>query len=399
MSAAAVQYKYDSRNKRIWRSILSAGNLSQEVYFYSVDGQKIGTYTITLAFYSGMTNPQMTDNTGIKLATFFGGKRLGTYDRLGTAKFNQQNSLAQSFYPYGEDRGTIQPNDSLKFATYTRDTATGLDYADQRYYANNFGRFMSPDPSGRGTRGSSPSTLNQYSYVLGDPINYIDPRGLYCVVDGEPLPMDQTTCEEIGGSWVPGDCGGAGSGFTPGDPSSEPLPCGMPSPAPPPPQAQPDCKIALYYRPVEGSKFNHAFIVITGTLGTWTVEGEPSLPFGGTGGVLTGNFGVLLGYVTPGSNGFAGGDDPKKTKVSEQGSPLDDPGCSKSIQLLGFGKTEAFNAVSGAPKGGWRYQPFPECWGGVCNANSNTYAHFLLDLEDINFGVPPNAPGWDVILP
>jgi hypothetical protein len=76
--------------------------------------------------YNSGTNAEMTDNTGIKLATFFRSKRIGTYDRLGTAKFNATGQ-AQSFYPYGEDRGTIQQNDSLKFATYKRDTATGLD--------------------------------------------------------------------------------------------------------------------------------------------------------------------------------------------------------------------------------------------------------------------------------
>ncbi len=184
MSAAAVQYKYDSRNKRIWKSILSAGNLSQEVYFCGVDGQKIGTYTIQLVLLNGNI-PQMWDNTGIKLATFFGGKRLGTYDRLGSAKFNA-NGQQQSFYPYGEDRGTIEPNDSLKFATYTRDTATGLDYADQRYYANNFGRFMSPDRTWDGTDSTRPASWNRYSYVEGDPVNYGDPLGTFRPPDPPP---------------------------------------------------------------------------------------------------------------------------------------------------------------------------------------------------------------------
>ncbi len=120
----------------------------------------------------------MTDNTNVKLSTFFGGKRIGTYDRLGTAKYDQQNGGAMSFYPYGEDRGTVQPNDSLKFATYTRDSATGLDYADQRYYANNFGRFMSPDPSSDSGGPSDPQSWNRYSYVGNDPVNFFDRFGL-----------------------------------------------------------------------------------------------------------------------------------------------------------------------------------------------------------------------------
>jgi RHS repeat-associated protein len=120
----------------------------------------------------------MTNST-VLLATFFGRKRIGTFDRLGSAKYNQNNA-AQSFYPYGEDRGTMEPNDSLKFATYTRDAATGLDYADQRYYANNFGRFMSVDPRNAGTL-TDPKSLNRYNYVLDDPTNHQDPDGLCSV--------------------------------------------------------------------------------------------------------------------------------------------------------------------------------------------------------------------------
>jgi RHS repeat-associated protein len=91
-------------------------------------------------------------------------------------------------------------NDQVKFATYTRDSATGLDYADQRYYASTFGRFMTADPY-RATSASpsnpmDPKSWNRYSYVEGDPINYTDSRGLdRCVVgfiNGHP-PMVNAT--------------------------------------------------------------------------------------------------------------------------------------------------------------------------------------------------------------
>jgi RHS repeat-associated protein len=176
VSSAGAQYAYDSQNKRIWSSTLSNGNLTQTFYYYGVNGQKLGIYPLTLAFINN-TTPVMTDNSNVKLSTFFGSKRIGAYDRLGTAKYNA-NGQPQSFYPYGEDRGTIQPNDSLKFATYTRDSATGLDYADQRYYANNWGRFMRPDPSGSSLIMANPASWNRYAYVLGDPTNSSDPSGL-----------------------------------------------------------------------------------------------------------------------------------------------------------------------------------------------------------------------------
>jgi RHS repeat-associated protein len=188
MASAGVQYAYDSRNKRVWRSILSGGNLAQQVYVYGVDGQKIGTYTFTLGQYGETNTPEMTNST-VLLATFFGHKRVGVYDRLGSAKYNQSNNQAQSFYPYGEDRGTVEPNDALKFATYTRDAATGLDYADQRYYANNFGRFMSPDRYVASGGASDPGSWNRYSYTRSDPVNRVDPMG---------------TCDETVSQFMPG---------------------------------------------------------------------------------------------------------------------------------------------------------------------------------------------------
>jgi RHS repeat-associated protein len=184
--SAGIQYAYDSKNKRIWSSTLSGGNLTQTFYYYGTDGQKLGIYPMNLQFQQNGTTPVMTDNTNVKLSTFFGSKRIGAYDRLGTAKYNA-NGQPQSFYPYGEDRGTVQPNDSLKFATYTRDSATGLDYADQRHYASNFGRFMSPDPYKGSARVSNPTSWNRYTYAGSDPANLNDRTGLedeetYCDV-------------------------------------------------------------------------------------------------------------------------------------------------------------------------------------------------------------------------
>ena len=61
------------------------------------------------------------------------------------------------------------PNDQVKFATYTRDSGTGLDYADQRYYASTFGRFMTPDPYRGSIDLKHPQSLNRYAYVSGRP--------------------------------------------------------------------------------------------------------------------------------------------------------------------------------------------------------------------------------------
>jgi hypothetical protein len=98
LSAPGVQYAYDSRNKRVWKGTLSGGVVTaQEVYFYGVDGQKLGTYSLTL------NGTQLTAST-TQTAVFFGGKRVAVNgaafvpDRLGS-------NTAGKYFPYGEDRG------------------------------------------------------------------------------------------------------------------------------------------------------------------------------------------------------------------------------------------------------------------------------------------------------
>jgi RHS repeat-associated protein len=60
----------------------------------------------------------------------------------------------------------------------SRDSATGNDCADQRYYSNQFGRFMTPDPSHSSAGRTDPGSWNRYAYTRGDPVNRLDPDGL-----------------------------------------------------------------------------------------------------------------------------------------------------------------------------------------------------------------------------
>jgi RHS repeat-associated protein len=109
----------------------------------------------------------------------------------------------QRYYPYGVEfpttippgqpgAGQLQystPNDREKYATYARDSATGLDYAVNRYYASIWGRFLSPDPQDGGYT-SEPQSLNLYGYVLGDPVNFNDPDGLDVHFPLKPGPLN-----------------------------------------------------------------------------------------------------------------------------------------------------------------------------------------------------------------
>lgn len=68
------------------------------------------------------------------------------------------------------------------FTGKERDTESGLDYFDARYYSSNMGRFMSPDWSAKEepvpyAKLDDPQSLNLYSYVYNNPLSSIDADG------------------------------------------------------------------------------------------------------------------------------------------------------------------------------------------------------------------------------
>jgi len=108
--------------------------------------------------------------------------------------------------PFG-DEITSTTNDREKFATYTRDSYTGLDYADQRFYASTYGRFNTPDQFRRSARRRNPESWNRYIYANDDPINKNDTTGRTCVDqsgswadngDGFGCPYASTTVSDWG---------------------------------------------------------------------------------------------------------------------------------------------------------------------------------------------------------
>ena len=70
--------------------------------------------------------------------------------------------------------GAFQPQ---KFTSYTRD-ANGVDEAMHRRYSASWSRFSQPDPYDGSYNFGDPQSLNRYSYVQSDPVNFVDPSGL-----------------------------------------------------------------------------------------------------------------------------------------------------------------------------------------------------------------------------
>jgi RHS repeat-associated protein len=105
-------------------------------------------------------------------------------DRLGTRLItNAQDTSVQEqvTLPYGvsinaETTGTT----NRRFTSYDRSSVTGLDYAVNRHYDSSQGRFTQVDPIGMSAASSNdPQSMNMYAYCGNDPVNRVDPDGLF----------------------------------------------------------------------------------------------------------------------------------------------------------------------------------------------------------------------------
>ena len=218
ISGGMVEYFYDAQNKRVWQGTCTAGGNCQQgvvstdtVTLFGVDGRLVGTYQWSAAWTN--TQNQVALSFQGKQRAYFGGK-LVAQSQSGVMQSAVQDRLGSvgRYYPYGEERNAPPlNNDQVKFATYTRDSGTGLDYADQRYYASTFGRFMTPDPYRGSIEVTKPISFNRYAYVYGDSVNSNDPTGL-CIINGQEYP---DPCFKVGNPPTSGGANSLGGGPSP----------------------------------------------------------------------------------------------------------------------------------------------------------------------------------------
>jgi RHS repeat-associated protein len=170
----STSYGYDAENRRVMRSSeWGWGVPTAELYFYGVDGSRMGTYQVNLVGYSLTIQPAEVNLHFAGRLIKAGANWVGT-DRLGSVVKSESERLR--YFPWGEEQVTTTQNRD-KFGTYYRDS-TGLDYADQRYYSSQHGRFLTPDPYRASGGRAEPQSWNRYTYVENDPVNFADPRGL-----------------------------------------------------------------------------------------------------------------------------------------------------------------------------------------------------------------------------
>ncbi len=184
-------FTYDAENR-----MTAGGGVN---YTYDGDGKRVAKSNGKLYWYgmSGLDALLETDSAGNTPTeyVFFGGKRIARRDPSGAVFHYFSNHLGSTsvitnasgtiveesdYYPFGGERVVVNndPN-PYKFTGKERDSESGLDNFGARYMTSSLGRFMSPDPLLNSGRPWNSQTWNRYTYTRNNPLNFIDPTGLY----------------------------------------------------------------------------------------------------------------------------------------------------------------------------------------------------------------------------
>jgi RHS repeat-associated protein len=176
-------------NDKVWRKFTFAAVTTAKIRVYVTAGEASRSRIVEVEAYEG--SPQES-GAGIEWVVT---------DHLGTPRMvaDKSGSLSaikrHDYLPFGEElfagvggrtagQGYVIDGLRQKFTQYERDIETGLDNAGARYYASMQGRFTSTDPTLKSAKLEIPQSWNRYTYVLNNPLYYVDPDGELWVASG-----------------------------------------------------------------------------------------------------------------------------------------------------------------------------------------------------------------------
>lgn len=151
---STTSYAYDAGNRRVYANVSG----TETIYLYGVGGEKLAAYAITNLMNNLIFLTLQTSNVYFARKLINAEGSAVAADRLGSVR--RRGAARHTYYPYGVEYSATT-NDTEKYATYTRDSVTGLDYAVNRYYASIWGRFTSPDPFGGSVALADPGSWNR----------------------------------------------------------------------------------------------------------------------------------------------------------------------------------------------------------------------------------------------
>ena len=132
-------------------------------------------------------------------------------DALGTGMVlldvNGDRVRHQVFTPFGRIHEEVGANFRTFYAGHRRDEDSGMFYMQARWYDPGSGRFLSVDPLIRAP--GIPQSANPYSYTENNPVNGVDPTGMFLAAaaagaaQSKPMPVEEMIV--FGGAFGPFD--------------------------------------------------------------------------------------------------------------------------------------------------------------------------------------------------
>lgn len=184
-----ANYTYNGRGQRILKTV---NGLTTLFVYDAAEGHLLGEYDATgqliqeIVWFEDMPiavlKPTAPPGTGIEVFYLHA-------DHLGTPRKISRPSDNQVLWSWqGAAFGNTPPNQNptgqgdfvfnLRFPGQYYDAETGLNYNYFRDYDPATGRYSQSDPIGLA------GGINTYAYVGGNPVNLVDPFGLYVVYEG-----------------------------------------------------------------------------------------------------------------------------------------------------------------------------------------------------------------------
>lgn len=169
-SGTSATYQYDAFGRRERKTVNST------VTKYLSDGPSVveeydgsGTRTARYGYLPGIDRPLFMERSG----TRYYYHQDGQGSVIALTATNGVVSERYAYSPYGESANTSAAGNPYRYTGREFDAETGLYYYRARYYSTTLGRFLSPDPLGYN------DSMGLYAYVGNDPLNFMDPNGLF----------------------------------------------------------------------------------------------------------------------------------------------------------------------------------------------------------------------------
>ncbi len=179
VSQAWMRYIYDASGERV----VSIPNVPQKTLHYHL--RDLANNHISHVSYANGNYARERDwiySSGRLIGWEDGGsgeKFHHHLDHLGSSRLVTREDrtvlAAPMFLAYGTEFPYPSGVDDHAYAGHERDQSTGADYMHARHYLSSIGRFLSVDEK-RG-HADNPQSLNRYAYVMGNPLNKVDPDG------------------------------------------------------------------------------------------------------------------------------------------------------------------------------------------------------------------------------